>query len=41
MECDAECDMAKAIRQDYQARIRASTIGCQRSLDFDQVLRGR
>jgi hypothetical protein len=41
MECDAECDRAKAIPQDYRARIRTSTISCRRSLDFDQVLRGR
>jgi flavoprotein len=36
-----ECDMAEAVWQDYQARMHASIIGCQRSLDFDRVLRGR
>jgi hypothetical protein len=25
MECDAECDRAEAIRQDYRARMRASS----------------
>jgi hypothetical protein len=40
IECDAECNWAEAIWQDYQARMRASTAYCRRSLDFDQVLRG-
>jgi hypothetical protein len=41
MECDTECERAEAVRQDYRARIRASTTSCQHSLDFDRVLRGR
>jgi hypothetical protein len=41
MEGDAECERAEAVRQDYRARIRASTTSCQHSLDFDRVLRGR
>jgi hypothetical protein len=41
MECDVECDRAEAIRQNYRARMRDSTIGCRRSLDFDRVLRVR
>jgi hypothetical protein len=28
MECDAKCDRAEAVRQDYRARMRASTTGC-------------
>jgi hypothetical protein len=36
-----ECDSAKAVRWDYRDRMCASTAGCRRSLDFDQVLRGR
>jgi hypothetical protein len=39
-EGDAECDRAEAVRHDYRARMRASTADCQRSLDFDRVLRG-
>jgi hypothetical protein len=38
MECDAKCDKAEAIQQDYWARIRAFTTDCR--FDFDQVLRG-
>jgi hypothetical protein len=41
MECDTECDWVEAIWQDNWARMRASTAGCRRSLDFDRVLRGR
>jgi hypothetical protein len=41
MECDVECDRAEAIWQDYWAKMRTSTTGCQCSLDFDRVLRGR
>jgi hypothetical protein len=36
-----EYDWAEAVRQDYRARMRASTAGFQHSLDFDLVLRGR
>jgi hypothetical protein len=41
MECDDECDRAEAVRQDYQARVRAFIAGCWHSLDFDRVLEGR
>jgi hypothetical protein len=41
MECDTECDRVEAVRQDYQAKMRASTTSCRHSLDFDRVLRGR
>jgi hypothetical protein len=41
MECDTEWDWAKVVRWDYRDKMRASTAGCRRSLDFDQVLRGR
>jgi hypothetical protein len=40
MECDTKCGRVEAVRQDYQARMRASTTGCWHSLDFDRVLRG-
>jgi hypothetical protein len=40
MECDGECDRAKAVWQDYLARVRAFTAGCSRSVDFDRVLEG-
>jgi hypothetical protein len=40
MECNAECDQAEAIRQDYRSRMHASTTDCRYSLDFDRVLRG-
>jgi hypothetical protein len=40
MKCGAKCDRARAIRQDYQARIHAFTAGCRRSFDFDWVLEG-
>jgi hypothetical protein len=29
VECDTKCDRAEAIRQDYQARLSASTAGCR------------
>jgi hypothetical protein len=38
MKCDDECDQAKAVRQDYLARVHAFTASCQCSLDFDRVL---
>jgi hypothetical protein len=41
MECDAECNRAKAIWEDYWARMCASIASCRHSLDFDRVLRGR
>jgi hypothetical protein len=41
MESDTECDWVKTVRQDYRARMHASSTSCWRSLDFDQVLRGR
>jgi hypothetical protein len=28
MECNAKCDRVEAVRQDYRARMRASTAGC-------------
>jgi hypothetical protein len=40
MECDVERDRAEAIRQDYQARLHASTASRRRFLDFDRVLSG-
>jgi hypothetical protein len=40
MECDAECDRAEVVRQDYQAKMCATTASSWRSLDFDRVLRG-
>jgi hypothetical protein len=40
LECDTECDRAKAVLQDYRARMHISTTGCRCSLDFDRVLRG-
>jgi hypothetical protein len=40
MECDAKCDRAEAVRQDYRARICAFVAGCRRSFDFDWVLEG-
>jgi hypothetical protein len=35
MECDTECERAKAVWQDYRARIRSSTADCRCSFDFD------
>jgi hypothetical protein len=40
MECDDECDRAEVVQQEYLARMRAFTAGCQHSLDFSQVLEG-
>jgi hypothetical protein len=40
-ECITECDRTEAVRQDYRARMCASTAGCRCSVDFDLVLRGR
>jgi hypothetical protein len=37
-ECDAECDRAKAARQDYWATIRTFTAGCKHSFIFDRIL---
>jgi hypothetical protein len=41
MECDVERDRAKAVQQDYQARMRGSTTSRRHSLYFDRVLSGR
>jgi hypothetical protein len=41
MECDAECDRAEAVRQDYRVRICAFTAGYRRSFYFDRALDGR
>jgi hypothetical protein len=38
MECNIEHDQAKAIRQDYWARLCASTASHRCSLDFHRVL---
>jgi hypothetical protein len=38
VECDAKCDQAKAIRQDYRARIHAFMAGCWCSFNFDWIL---
>jgi hypothetical protein len=35
MECGVEYDRVKAVRQDYQARMRTSTTDCRRSLGFE------
>jgi hypothetical protein len=40
MECDAKCDRAEAVQQDYRAKMRATTASSWHSLDFDRVLRG-
>jgi hypothetical protein len=40
MECDAKCNRAEAVQQDYRAKMCATTTSSWRSLDFDQVLRG-
>jgi hypothetical protein len=40
MECDATHDWAGAIKQDYRARLHASPIGQQCSLEFEWVLSG-
>jgi hypothetical protein len=40
MEFDGKCDRAEAVRQDYQARLHASTIDYRCSFNFDQVLMG-
>jgi hypothetical protein len=38
VECDAECDRAEVVRQDYQARIHAFTADCRHSFNFDRIL---
>jgi hypothetical protein len=40
MECDAAHDRPRVVRQDYHARLRATTAGWRRSLEFDRVLSG-
>jgi hypothetical protein len=40
MECDAPHDRTGAIRQDYLAWLRASTVGRWCSVEFDRVLSG-
>jgi hypothetical protein len=41
VECDAECDQAEAVPQDYWARIHAFLASCRRSFNFDWNLEER
>jgi hypothetical protein len=40
-ECDAECDRAEVVWQDYRATIHAFMAGCRCSFNFDQILEER